>query len=294
MVYNPAEHERDMGLLLVRYAEMGLKSPGVRRYFEKVLTYNMMAALAQERLEAFVESQYGRLFVTTDRPEEAATVLRRVFGISSLSHVQQCTSEVKDIRRLALEVATPLIKDDSTFRVEARRNGVHQYTSMQLAAQAGEEIFEANRHRGVRVDLHHPDLTVYVEVRDKRAYVFSEYLDGPGGLPMGSQGKVVALIGNDRDALAAWMMMKRGCRALFVVENEEAMRTLERWDPEPRKVHGPAVKAVHVNKAFGLVVGWSLDELQENRTLHAEVPIYHPLIGMGNEEVERRLKEIGG
>lgn len=283
-----------MGLLLVRYAEMGLKSPGVRRYFEKVLTYNMMAALARERLEAFVESQYGRLFVTTDRPEEASAVLRRVFGISSLSHVQQCTSDVGDIRRLALEVAGPLLKDGSTFRVEARRNGVHQYTSMQLAAQAGEEIYEAHRHRGVRVDLHHPDLVVYVEVRDRRAYVFSEYLDGPGGLPMGSQGKVVALITNDRDALAAWMMMKRGCRALFLVENEEAMRILERWDPEPRKVQGPVRKAVQANKAFGVVVGWTLEELQAPHTLDVDVPVYHPLIGMGKEEVERRLKEIKG
>ena len=294
MVYNPAGHERGMGLLLVRYAEMGLKSPGVRRYFEKVLTHNMMAALARERLEAFVESQYGRLFVTTDRPEETAATLRRVFGISSLSHVRECSSEVKDIRRLALEVATPLLKDGSTFRVEARRNGVHPYTSMQLAAQAGEEIYEAHKHRGVRVDLHHPDLVVYVEVRDRRAYVFSEYLDGPGGLPMGSQGKVVALIRDERDALAAWMVMRRGCRALFVVENEETMRILERWDPEPRKVSGPAGKAVQANKAFGLVVGWSLDELQDNITLNTDVPVYHPLVGMGNEEVERRLKEIKG
>lgn len=280
--------------MLVRYAEMGLKSPGVRRYFEKVLTHNMMAALARERVEAFVESQYGRLFVTTDRPEEAATVLRRVFGVSSLSHVRECTSEVNDIRRLALQVATPLLKDGSTFRVEARRNGVHQYTSMQLAAQAGEEIFEANKHRGVRVDLHRPDLIVYVEVRDRRAYVFSEYMDGPGGLPMGSQGKVVALIRNERDALAAWMMMKRGCRVLFIAESEQAMRTLERWDPEPRKVQGPPRKAVQANRALGLVVGWSLEDLQPDEALKADVPVYHPLIGMGNEEVERRLKEIEG
>ena len=105
------------------------------------------------------------------------------------------------------------------------------------------------------MDLHHPDLVVYVEVRDRRAYVFSEYLDGPGGLPMGSQGKVVALIRDERDALAAWMMMKRGCRVLFLVENEEAMRILERWDPEPRKVSGPAGKAVQANKAHAIKQG---------------------------------------
>ena len=281
-----------MGLLLVRYAEMGLKSPGVRRYFEKVLNYNMMAALARERVEAFIESQYGRLFVTTDRPAEASDVLRRVFGISSLSEVRECPSDIPSIRTLALEVATPLLRDGSSFRVEARRNGVHPYTSMQLAAQAGEEIFEAHRHRGVRVDLHNPDLVVYVEVRDKRAYVFSSYLAGPGGLPMGSQGKVVAVIERRRDALAAWMMMKRGCRVLFMGDDEEAMRTIERWDPEPRLIKGPPGKAAHVNKAMGVVVGWSLEELEAVPPLNVDVPVYHPLVGMDEEEVERRLKEI--
>lgn len=278
-----------MGLLLVRYAEMGLKSPGVRRYFEKVLTHNMMAALARERMEALIESQYGRLFVTTDRPQEASSVLRRVFGISSLSIVHECTSEIDDVRRLALEVATPLLKEGSTFKVEARRNGVHRYNSMQLAAQAGEEIFEAHRHRGVRVDLHHPDLVVYVEVRDRRAYVFSEYQEGPGGLPMGSQGKVVALIGNERDSLAAWMMMKRGCRPIYLVEDDEAVRALERWDPEPRFARAPLDKAVHASRALGVVVGWSLAEIEKGIAIDVDVPVYHPLIGMDEEEVERRL-----
>jgi len=284
--------EGGMGLLLVRYAEMGLKSPGIRRYFEKVLTYNMMAALAQEHLEAFIESQYGRIFVTTDRPNDTASVLRRVFGVSSLSFVRECVSTIPEVRKLALEVATPLLKDDSSFRVEARRNGTHPYTSMQLAAQAGEEIYEANRHRGVHVDLHHPQLTIYVEVRDRRAYVFSEYIDGPGGLPMGSQGKVVALIGSRRDALAAWMMMKRGCRALFIVQDEEAMRTLERWDPEPRRVTGTPGKAAYVNKAQGVVVGWSLEDLAHAEEMNVDVPVYHPLVGMDEAEVERRLRDI--
>jgi len=281
-----------MGLLLVRYAEMGLKSPGVRRYFEKVLVHNMMAAMARERIEAFIESQYGRLFVSTDRPAEALGVLRRVFGISSLSEVRECSSDVQEIRALALEVANPLLKDGSSFRVEARRNGVHPYTSMQLAAQAGEEIYEANRGRGVRVDLHHPDLTVYVEVRDKRAYVFSKYHPGPGGLPMGSQGKVVAVVQRRRDALSAWMMMKRGCRVLYLGDDEKAMRIIERWDPEPRRVSGTLGKVAHVNKAMGVVVGWSLEELETASSLNVDVPLYHPLVGMDKEEVERRLKEI--
>jgi thiamine biosynthesis protein ThiI len=281
-----------MGLLLVRYSELGLKGPGVRRYFERVLIRNMMAALAKERVEALIEGQYGRLFVTTDRPEEAASALRRVFGIASLSRVEECTSDIREVRALGLRMATPLLKDGASFRVEARRNGVHPYTSMQLAAEVGEEIYEANRQRGVRVDLHSPDQVVYVEVRDRRAYVFTEYLEGPGGLPMGSQGRVVAVIEGERDALAAWMMMKRGCRVLYLGDEEGAMRAIERWDPEPRTVSGPLERAVHAHRALGVVVGWSLQELQSRRTLNVDVPVYHPLIGMGEEEVEGRLKMI--
>lgn len=277
---------------MIRYAEMGLKGPGIRRHFERVLIHNMMASLAQERVEAFIESQYGRLFVTTGQPQEAAAVLRRVFGISSLSVVRECTSDVGEVRKLALQVAAPLLKDSGSFKVDARRNGTHPYTSMQLAAQAGEEIFEALKPRGVRVDLHHPDLVVYVEVRDKRAYVFSEYLEGPGGLPMGSQGKVVAVIENRRDALAAWMMMKRGCRVLLLGDDPEALHILERWDPEPWKISGHLEREVHVRKVAGVVVGWDLAEVASAPRLDVNVPIYHPLIGMSKEEVERRLEEI--
>jgi tRNA uracil 4-sulfurtransferase len=281
-----------MGLLLVRYAEMGLKGPGIRRLFERVLVRNMMSALAQERVEAFIESQYGRLFVATGQPQEAAAVLRRVFGISSLSVVRECTSDMGEIRKLSLEVAAPLLKDGGSFKVDARRNGTHPYTSMQLAARAGEEIFEALKARGVHVDLHHPDLVVYVEVRDKRAYVFSEYLDGPGGLPMGSQGKVVAVIEKRRDALAAWMMMKRGCRVLLLGDDPEVMRILSRWDPELRIIKGDLRREVHASKASGVVVGWDLEEVGSAARLDVDVPVYHPLVGMSKEEVERRLEEI--
>jgi len=281
-----------MGLLLVRYAEMGLKGPGIRRHFERVLIYNMMAALAQERVEAFIESQYGRLFVATGQPQEAATVLCRVFGISSLSVVNECTSDEGEIRKLSLEVAAPLLKDGGSFKVDARRNGTHPYTSMQLAARAGEEIFEALKPRGVHVDLHRPDLVVYVEVRDRRAYVFSEYLDGPGGLPMGSQGKVVAVIERRRDALAAWMMMKRGCRVLLLGDDGEALSILTRWDPEPRRISGDLVKEVRNSKASGVVVGWDLEEVESAPIMDVDVPVYHPLVGMSKEEIERRLEEI--
>jgi len=102
----------------------------------------------------------------------------------------------------------------------------------------------------------------------------------------------VALIDNRRDALAAWMMMKRGCRALFLVQDEEAMKILERWDPEPRRVTGTPGKLAYVNKAQGVVVGWSLDDIARAQELNVDVPIYHPLIGMDDAEVERRLRDI--
>ncbi len=79
---------------------------------------------------------------------------------------------------------------------------------------------------------------------------------------------------------------------LLVGKNEETLRIIERWDPEPMRVDGPLGKAAHVNRALGVVVGWSLSELEVAERLNVDVPVYHPLVGMDEEEVERRLKEI--
>ena len=74
-----------MDVILVRYAEVGLKSPGVRRYFENILIDNILNNLAHHQIEALVDCEQGRIHVTTDKIEAAIPVLTKVFGVAFLS-----------------------------------------------------------------------------------------------------------------------------------------------------------------------------------------------------------------
>lgn len=281
-----------MNLILVRYAEIGLKSPGVRRYFESILLDNMLAALARDRIEALVDSEQGRIYVRTDRIDEAATNLVRVFGVASVSPAIECGSDMEEMQRAAAELSRSVMGNGRSFAVKARREGNHPYTSMEVGKEVGSAIFLANQDRGARVDSTRPDITFYVEVRGKRAYIFHRYIAGPGGLPLGSQGKVVAAVHSDRDALAAWMLMKRGCRAL--IWGDEHADLLQPWDPKLRRLNSASMAdAVREAKAQGAVFGYRLDDIERIKEVKLGVPAFYPLVGMTEEEVASRLRSIG-
>ena len=224
-----------MDLILVRYSEVGLKSRSVRSRFERVLMDNMISALAREGIEALVNCDQGRIYVRTDKARigDGIKVLQRVFGIASVSPVIETSSDMESIKATAVSYSKEVLADNSTFKIKSRRSGSHPFTSMEVAVIVGEAVLNANQERGVKVDIHYPDKEIFVEVRDNQTFVFSQYCDGTGGLPMGSQGKVLVVLEKDTDALAAWLIMKRGCRAFAIAEEEnEAVRIVRRWDPE--------------------------------------------------------------
>ncbi|MBI0582907.1 MAG: hypothetical protein ISF22_01630 [Methanomassiliicoccus sp.] len=279
-----------MDVILARYAEVGLKSSGVRRYFESILIDNMLTALSAQGLEALVTSEQGRIYITTDRMDDSIPVLRRVFGVASLSPALISDSAMEEMQRAAAEYSRTVLGEGRSFAVKARREGNHPYKSMDVGREVGSAIFLANEDKGVRVDLTRPDVTFYVEVRDRKAYIFSEYLSGPGGLPMGSQGKVVAVVENDRDALAAWMMMKRGCRVIVSASSEDGpAASLGAWDPRLKVVVGREVRRVlRDSKALATVHGYGVEDIDIIRALPSDVPAFFPLIGMTGAEVQER------
>ncbi len=283
-----------MDIILVRYAEVGLKSSSVRRYFETILMDNMLSALAAHGLEALIDSQQGRIYVTTDKVDEAAQVLQRVFGVASVSPALVGDSAMEAMQKAAAAYSRDVLKDGQSFAVKARREGNHPYKSMDVGREVGSAIFLANEERGVRVNLTRPDVTFYVEVRDKKAYLFSEYMSGPGGLPMGSQGKVVAVVRDERDALAAWMLMKRGCRAtILTVDEHGAAAILQAWDPKLKIVVGSDLGPVmRDGKALAAVYGYGLGDLETIKALPFDHPAFFPLIGMTEQEIADRLAGI--
>jgi len=280
-----------VNVILVRYAEVGLKSPGVRRYFESILLDNMLAALARERIEALVDIEQGRIYVRTDRINEAVIALTRVFGIASVSPALECSSDMEEMQRIAADLSSLVLGEGQSFAVKARREGNHPYTSMEVGKEVGSAIFLTNQDRGVRVDLSHPDVTFYVEIRGKRAFIFHRYIAGPGGLPLGSQGKVVASVYSDQDALAAWMLMKRGCRV--IVWGDEHIDILQSWDPNLRRMYSESITAAATEaKALGAVFGYRLDDIEYIKKIKLDIPVFYPLVGMTEEEITTRLQAI--
>ena len=267
-----------MSVLLVRYSEIGLKSAPVRRRFENQLKDNMLSMLMEDGVEALVTKNGARYYVEATDPDAAVASLRRVFGVGSISVAEECdSSRMEDICPKAAEYSRSRISAGQSFAVKARREGSQGYTSMDVGREAGSAIFIGNEDGGVRVDLTDPDVVFYVEVRENRAFVFGEYIRCHAGLPVGSQGKVIAEVGDERGMVAAWLMMKRGCRVI-AHGDADLIALLRRYDPLLKVGDGNP-------QALGYVLGTSLDGLDAVDVSSYDVPVYFPTIGMSDDEV---------
>lgn len=266
-----------MSILIVRYSEIGLKSTPIRKRFENQLKDNILTMLMEDGVEAIVTKNGARFYVEATDVDAAVASVRRVFGVGSISVAEECaSSRMEDVCAKAAEYSLSRISAGQSFAVKARREGSQGYTSMDVGREAGSAIFIANEDKGVRVDLTDPDVVFYVEVRENRAFVFSDYIRCHAGLPVGSQGKVLARVDDDRGLVAAWLMMKRGCR--LTVHGDGDLDALRRYDPLMKVGDGNP-------HALGYVLGTSVDGLDSVDVTPYDVPVFFPTIGMTDEEV---------
>ncbi len=207
-------------LFLVRYGEIAVKGKGTRARMVRLLERNIAAALRHRGVEGFrVWSRDARVFVEVPDGDgaRASEALSRVFGIVSYSPVVRVRhGGLTDIVSRGVELFSHHVRGRS-FRVRARRSGREPFTSKDVEKALGAALLEAGAGR---VDLENPEVTVYVEVRGEEAYFYTEVLEGPGGLPLGSEGRVLALVSGGIDSpVAAWMMMRRGAEVDMVFFN---------------------------------------------------------------------------
>jgi thiamine biosynthesis protein ThiI len=194
-------------LWLVRYGEIFLKSDYVRRRWENILVQNIREALPGCR----ARSERGRIWVHGPVDPER---LQRVFGIVSFSPVTRCTLEdlAGTLISLARERGAGTLR---TFAIRMKRVGTHPFTSQEKAVELGNLVRE--EFPGLAVDLEEPDLKLHVEIREDTCYLYTGVIPGAGGLPLGVEGSLVALVsGGIESPVGAFMMMKRGCRILPV------------------------------------------------------------------------------
>ena len=151
---------------------------------------------------------FGRIFVKT-RDSSAAQAVASVFGVVSASPVQTSAATLDAMKSAAVRIVSPLLTNGKSFGIRARRTGTHDYSSKNIGEVVGGAIEKAT---GAPVRLSKPDVPLFIEVRASNAYLYTEVVPGVGGLPMGTQGKVIALVSGGIDSpVAAWLMMKRGC-----------------------------------------------------------------------------------
>ncbi len=206
--------------VIIRYGEIGTKSKQTRRWFEQILVNNIKEALISEGIEyKSVLAKHGRIIVKTNKARESVDVLKRVFGIVSLSPAMEVNAELEKINRTALKLfrkkKRELNLEKPKFRVTARRiTKEFPLKSPEIQAKVGEYILE---NEEADVDLKNYDINVGVEIMEGKAYIFVDKIKAFGGLPIGTQGKVVVLLSGGIDSpVAAFLMMKRGCEVIPV------------------------------------------------------------------------------
>ena len=268
-----------MGTILVRYNEIGLKSDPVRRRFEGILKRNMIDMLANDSIEAIVTRSNARLYVETEDVDGAIRSLRKVFGIASTSVADVCNADLETIRKTVSAISKELLIPGETFAIDARRDGgSYGFTSMDLEKDLGTPVLAANPDKGIKVNLTRPDKTIFVEVRSSKAYIFTSYIRCHAGLPLGSQGKVLAYVDSDRGVLSAWLMMKRGCKV--IVHGDHRVDLLEKYDPHLKRIRDDGNVPENV---LGYVTGEGLEQLNDSKITN--LPIFMPTIGMSDGTV---------
>lgn len=198
---------------LIKYAEIAIK--GKNRYiFEDALVAQIKYQLKNVEGKFRIVKEMGRIFIYTDGEfdyDETIEALKRVFGIFSICPA--VVLEDEEFERLSQEVTEYVKKlygeKALTFKVNTRRNKkTYPMQSMEISSALGGAILDACPN--MKVDVHHPDVFVNVEIRNK-IYLYSENIPGPGGMPLGTNGSAMLLLSGGIDSpVAGYMIAKRG------------------------------------------------------------------------------------
>lgn len=200
---------------LIKYAEIGVKGKN-RHLFEEALVQQVKYALKRCEGEFKVTRTEGRIYVHALSDfdyDEVVDNLKTVFGISGICPVVDVKDEgYEKLVETVVEYLEKVYEDKNiTFKVQTRRaRKNYPMNSMELNMELGGAILDAFPE--MKVDVHQPDVMLHVEIREK-IYIYSIEIPGPGGMPVGSNGKAMLLLSGGIDSpVAGYMIAKRGVK----------------------------------------------------------------------------------
>lgn len=204
----------EKNIFIVRCGEAALKGQN-KAYFEKMLVERLRKLIKRRFDDVEVRRQGGLIFVRADKaiePDELIKEMSKVFGIASISPAVEAASDIGSIGEAAANYMKDIMEktDIRTFKVDAKRaDKTFPLKSPEIARTVGAYVLKGCKT--LKVDVHEPDVYLFIDVREKVSYIYRQKIPGFGGLPLGTNGKGMVLLSGGIDSpVAMWMMAKRG------------------------------------------------------------------------------------
>jgi thiamine biosynthesis protein ThiI len=196
--------------IIVRYAEIGLKGKN-RSVFENQLVKNIIRSLNLNRSQVQLRQKQIILTVKSNLINQSIVKLQQVFGIAWFAPVYETATNLEEISKIAVKLA----EKSRSFAVRATRADKNlPFTSQDIAVKVGDRVRKAVN---AKVDLKNPQTTIYITANSDKTYLYSEKIPGPGGLPVGTSGKVLSLLSGGFDSIiSSYLMAKRGAQVDFL------------------------------------------------------------------------------
>ncbi|MCS7098250.1 MAG: THUMP domain-containing protein [Candidatus Methanomethyliaceae archaeon] len=291
--------------------EIGVKSNRVRRWYEEKVISDIIKVLKRNNIQFFRVLKYpGRAYIFTEESERAAKLVARVFGVYSTSNCIVTSSEINEIIDVVLKIVSKKF-NPGTFAVRCRRSGEHSYRSKDVEKLLGKAILE-NRS-DLKVNLENPDQTIFIEIRNERAYIYFESIRGPNGFPLDTQDPLISIIDETMESvLASWCIMRRGVRIKAFIFDDPSenmnLKCLLNWIPDgiidvykskivyKSKSHKllAAIKLAKIEKINGVVSGIrNIDAESIKKLSKFHVSVLFPLIALEDDMIKDWCRYLG-
>jgi len=294
----------DYELVLIRPDELFLKSEPVMKSMMKQLTHNVKVALRSRDItyDSIAKQRLG-ILIKTPEIEEVIKVCKYLPGISILTPVVVVGASMTAMKEVALELAKKVkLTKSKSFAIRAKRsNKAYKYSSKQMEEKIGAYVQTKTK---AKVNLTKPDITVYVETLDNKILIATKKVQGVGGLPVGVSGKVVCLMKDDKDFIAAYLFLRRGCEIIplhFRTSDKEQQKYLNKLKTLDKFAYGSQIRSTNVKGGVSISLATKLASHAGAKSLcigpinlnkkHLEwmgksnLPLFTPLVGLNKEEL---------